>query len=264
MTHEQAQSLLDAWLDNELDPVTALALEAHMHNCPSCRAWLAQRRALLAQLRAAAVRYPVPAELSARITAQLGAARQPAAARPRPARQVQWFGALAAGLIVAIGGFLLGRSWPRAPDLRAELVSASVRAVLSAHAIDVLSSDHHTVKPWLSAQLPFSPPVPELATAGDALLGGRVDYLGSMRVAALVYQHGHHQINVYVWPLGAMRIDAGLDVQADGYHLMSTRAGSFAVAMVSDLSAPELAQFRDRWRAEALAASGAEAAAGEH
>jgi anti-sigma factor RsiW len=264
MTHEQAQSLLDAWLDNELDPATALALEAHVHDCPACRAWLAQRRALLAQLRAAAVRYPVPAELSARITAQLGAARQPADARARPARQVQWFGALAAGLIVAIGGFLLGRSWPRAPDLRAELVSASVRAVLSAHPIDVLSSDHHTVKPWLSAQLPFSPPVPELAAAGDALLGGRVDYLGSMRVAALVYQRGHHQINVYVWPQGAMRIDSGLDLQADGYHLMSTRAGSFAVAMVSDLSAPELAQFRDRWRAEALAASAAEPAAGEH
>jgi hypothetical protein len=34
--------------------------------------------------------------------------------------------------------------------------------------------------------------------------------------------------------------------------------------MVSDLSAPELAQFRDRWRAEVLAASGAEATAGEH
>jgi len=264
MTHEEVQSLLDAWLDNELDPAAALALEAHVRDCQSCGAWLAQRRSMLAQVRAAAVRYPVPAELSARIAAQLGAARQPTAARRRSARQAQWFGALAAGLVVALGGFLLGRSWPRAPDLRAELVSASVRAVLSAHPIDVLSSDHHTVKPWLSAQLPFSPPVPELAAAGDALLGGRVDYLGSMRVAALVYQHGHHQINVYVWPLAAMRVDAGLDAQADGYHLMSTRVGAFAAAMVSDLSAPELAQFRDRWRAEALAATGAEPPAGEH
>jgi anti-sigma factor RsiW len=264
MTHEEAQSLLDAWLDNELDPAAALAIEAHVHDCQSCGAWLAQRRSMLAQLRAAAIRYPVPAELSARIKQQLGATRQPPAARPSPPRPVQWFGALAAGLIVAIGGFLLGRSWPRAPDLRAELVSASVRAVLSAHPIDVVSSDHHTVKPWLSALLPFSPPVPEMAATGDALLGGRVDYLGSMRVAALVYQHGHHQINVYVWPLDAMRIDAGLDVQADGYHLMSLRAGAFAAAMVSDLSAAELAQFRDRWRAEALTASAAEPAAGEH
>jgi anti-sigma factor RsiW len=264
MTHEEAQALLDAWLDNELDPAAAVAIEAHVHDCQSCGAWLARRRSLLAQVRAAAVRYPVPAQLSARIKAQLGAARRPAAARPRAPRQLQWFGALAAGLIVAIGGFLLGRSWPRTPDLRAELVSASVRALLSAHPIDVVSSDHHTVKPWLSAQLPFSPPVPELAAAGDALLGGRVDYLGSMRVAALVYQHGRHQINVYVWPLDAMHIDAGLDVQTDGYHLMSTRAGTFVAAMVSDLSAAELAQFRDRWRAEALAASGAEPAAGEH
>jgi anti-sigma factor RsiW len=165
---------------------------------------------------------------------------------------------------VAIGGFLLGRSWPRAPDLRAQLVSASVRAVLSTHPIDVLSSDHHTVKPWLSAQLPFSPPVPELAAAGDTLLGGRVDYLGSMRVAALVYQHGNHQINVYVWPASAMRIDAGLDVQADGYHLTSTRAGTFTAAIVSDLSAAELAQFRDRWRADALVAIGTEPGTGAH
>jgi len=43
-----------------------------------------------------------------------------------------------------------------------------------------------------------------------------------------------------------------------------SRVGAFAAAMVSDLSAPELAQFRDRWRAEALAATGAEPPAGEH
>jgi anti-sigma factor RsiW len=255
MTHDEIRSLLDAYLDDELDLATGLAVGAHLLDCQQCTAWLAERRSMLGRVRAAAIPYPVPAELSARISAQLGAPRR------RQDRQVQWFGALAAGLLAAIGGFLLGHSWPQAPDLRAELVGASVRALLSAHPIDVLSSDHHTVKPWLSSQLPFSPPVPELADQGDALLGARVDYLGSIRVAALVYQHGHHQINVYVWPLGAIGIDSHLNTQADGYHLMAAQAGAFTAVMVSDLSTGELAAFRDRWRANA-AADGA--AAGGH
>ncbi|HEY4972063.1 MAG TPA: hypothetical protein VII41_00565, partial [Steroidobacteraceae bacterium] len=234
-------------LDDELDLATGRALEAHLRECPQCAAWLAERRSMRGQLRAAAIRYPLPPAVRARVSAQLGAARR------REAAQMPWLGALAAGLILAIGGFLLGHAWPRPPDLGAELVGASVRAVLSAHSIDVLSSDHHTVKPWLSSQLPFSPPVPELADQGDTLLGARVDYLGSTRVAALVYQHGHHQINVYVWPRDAMKLRAPADTEADGYRLMTAPAGEFTAVMVSDLGAEELNAFRTRWRAAAAA-----------
>jgi anti-sigma factor RsiW len=253
MTHEEAHSLLDAYLDDQLDLATGLALEAHLRDCRECGAWLAERRSLLGRVHATVIRYPAPAEMRARISAQLRASRQ------RDTAQVQWWGALAAGLIVGIGSFLLGHAWPRPADLRAELVGASVRAVLSAHPIDVLSSDHHTVKPWLSSQLPFSPPVPELAEQGDALLGARVDYLGSMRVAVLVYQHGHHQINVYIWPRSAMDMHAPVDSQTDGYRLMSAQTGTFTAVMVSDLGAEELSAFRARWRT--IATSSGEAAA---
>jgi anti-sigma factor RsiW len=257
MTHDEANALLDAYLDDELDLATGLAVEAHLRNCQPCAAWLAERRSMLGRVRAAVVSYPVPAEVRARVSARLAATRQ------RDAAQVQWLGALAAGLIVGIGGFLLGHGWPRPPDLRAELVGASVRAMLSSHPIDVLSSDHHTVKPWLSSQLPFSPPVPELAEQGDALLGARVDYLGSIRVAALVYQHGHHQINVYLWPRSAMGMHAPADSQTDGYRLLSAQAGAFTAVMVSDLGAEELRGFRERWRTNA-ASSGEASAAGDH
>jgi anti-sigma factor RsiW len=254
MTHDEVRSLLDAYIDEELELGSALAVEAHLRGCQQCTAWLAERRSLVGQLHAAALRYPVPADLGARISAQLRSERR------GPRIQPQWFGAIAAGLIVAVGGFLLGQSWPRAPDLRSELVSASVRAMLGPHPIDVLSSDHHTVKPWLSSQLPFSPPVPELSQQGDTLLGARVDYLGSARVAALVYQHGHHQINVYVWPRDAGTMAVPRDGAIDGYHLTTTQAGPFTAVMVSDMSAPELAAFRDRWRVDASAATDA----GEH
>jgi anti-sigma factor RsiW len=249
MTHDEVQPLLDAYLDDELDLATGIIVQAHLRECPQCSAWLTERRAVLGRVHAAPLRYPLPAPLEARVRAQL---RWP---RHRQALGVPWSGALAAGLLVAIGGFLLGHSWPRPPDLRAELVSASVRAALSAHPIEVLSSDHHTVKPWLSGQLPFSPPVPELSGQDDALLGARVDYLGSIRVAALVYQHGHHQVNVYVWPRGAMRAAVPDDSQVDGYQLLTTQAGAFTAVMVSDLSAAELDAFRERWRATATASA---------
>jgi anti-sigma factor RsiW len=245
MTHDEVRSLLDAYIDDELDLATGAAVDAHLRACAECSAWLAERRSLVGQLHAAALRYPVPAGLHARIDRQLRSQDR------RFKIQPPWFGAIAAALIVAIGGFLLGRSWPRPPDLRSELVSASVRAMLGPHPIDVLSSDHHTVKPWLSSQLPFSPPVPELGQQGDTLLGARVDYLGDTRVAALVYQHGHHQINVYLWPRGAVAMASPRDSAIDGYHLMATQAGEFTAVMVSDLAVGELTAFRDRWLAQA-------------
>ncbi|MFI4868677.1 MAG: anti-sigma factor family protein [Steroidobacterales bacterium] len=249
MIHDEAQALLDAYLDDELDLATALKIEAHAHGCPACTAWLAERRSLIGQIHAAGVRYPLPPAVSARIGARLRPAKARVTVPP------QWLGALAAGVIVAIGGFLLGHSWPQPPDLRAELVSASVRAILSPHPVDVLSSDHHTVKPWLSSQLPFSPPVPELAQQGDELLGARVDYLGHTRVAALLYQHGRHQINVYVWPRSAMPLPAPPDSTTDGYQLMTARAGAFTAVMVSDLSIEEMTAFRERWVASAAASA---------
>lgn len=257
MNHDQAQALLDAYLDDELDLAATLEIEAHVHDCQACTAWLAERRALIGQMHAPGVRYPLPPAVSARIDAQL---RASGASRARRAIAPQWLGALAAGIIVAIGGFLLGQSWPRPPDLRAELVSASVRATLSPHPVNVLSSDHHTVKPWLSSQLPFSPPVPELSAQGDQLLGARVNYLAHTRVAALLYQHGRHQINVYLWPRSALPLAPPPDSTIDGYHLMTARAGAFTAVMVSDLSSGEMAAFRARWLA--LASAGAAAAAG--
>ena len=79
------------------------------------------------------------------------------------------------------------------------------------------------------------------------------DYLNHTRVAALLYQHGRHQINVFVWPRSAMPLAAPPDSTTDGYHLMRARAGAFTAIMVSDLSLEELAAFREHWVAGATA-----------
>jgi anti-sigma factor RsiW len=53
--------------------------------------------------------------------------------------------------------------------LMQELLSSHGRAVLAGRMIDIASADQHAVKPWLSARLPFSPPVADLARFARAL-----------------------------------------------------------------------------------------------
>src|SRR5207302_2763431 len=54
-----------------------------------------------------------------------------------------------------------------------EVLASHVRATLANRSYDVASSDQHTVKPWLSARLAFSPPVADLSASGFDLVGGR-------------------------------------------------------------------------------------------
>ena len=82
-----------------------------------------------------------------------------------------------------------------------DVVASHVRSTLGQHLVDVSSSDHHTVKPFLSAKLGFSPPVDELQIPGSSFLGGRVDYLDGRPVAALVYKQGEHIVSSFIWPI---------------------------------------------------------------
>lgn len=75
--------------------------------------------------------------------------------------------------------------------VRDDVVASHVRSTLSQHLVDVASSGQHTVRPWLSVKLDFSPPVSELALPGAVFLGCRIDYVDGRPVAALAYRQGH-------------------------------------------------------------------------
>lgn len=241
MNHDEAVPLLDPYLDEELDIVSARAVDHHVNSCDTCARWLAERRRLARRLRSASLRYDLPPEAAHRLR------RIAHPDSPPQTRLTRWPAALAAGLLLTLSGFFYGHSVLRSTELRDELVTAHIRAVLSRHPVDVESSDHHTVKPWLSTQLPFSPPVPELGGLGDVLVGGRVDYLEHTRVAALLYQHSHHSVNVFLWPSSILEVPTSSGTTTGGFNVVVTRVGEFTAAIVSDMSTNELRRFRDQW-----------------
>jgi anti-sigma factor RsiW len=267
VNHEEARSLLEAYHDEQLGIADTVRVDAHLATCEACREWLHERQALRERLRAAPLRFPLPADLDAVVRAQV----EPVASAPVPVTSPaslaaptglrrlvpapSWPRALAASLVAGLVGLWGGHMLASRGSGADQWVAAHVRSNLSAHPLDVPSSDHHTVKPWLSARLPYSPPVPETAGPDDELLGARVDYIERTAVAALVYRHGKHQVDVFVWPTGTRPEPASASAPIAGFHVMSARVRDFNAVFVSDMAAPELDAFRNSWSALAAAAA---------
>lgn len=156
MTHDEACQLVDAYVDGELDMVSTLAFDQHAAACADCAAKLQSRTQLVKSVRAAGLSYKAPELLRGRVERDLrthaGPARSLSTARWLPA-------ALAAGMVLAIGGFYVGEDRAHSGIAAAQFASAHNRALLVGHEVDVLSSDHHVVKPWFAGRLDFSPPL---------------------------------------------------------------------------------------------------------
>jgi anti-sigma factor RsiW len=215
-TPSEQQRQLHAFVDGELDLKSQLEIEARLQDEPALRRRVDELRQLRDAVREHAAYHPAPAELRRRMatlmTASQPAPRAPAAA-PTPSRAgpfgaalQRWLGwrPLAASLslaaVLGVAGNLVWRQASKDDRLTDDVVASHVRATLGQHLVDVASSDHHTVKPFLSSKLGYSPPVSELRIPGSVLLGGRVDYLDRRPVAALVYKQGEHIVDSFVWP----------------------------------------------------------------
>src|SRR5262249_52284605 len=119
-----------------------------------------------------------------------------------------------------------------------EILASHVRATLGNRLFDVASSDQHTVKPWLSARLPFSPPVADFSGSGFELIGGRLDYIGAQPVSVLVYKRRQHMIDVFVWPADTQKAEQILT--RDGFNIESFATSGMSFWLVSDLDRGEL------------------------
>jgi anti-sigma factor RsiW len=223
MSCQETETLIHGYLDNELDLAHSLEVEQHLGECAACgRAWQEQLD-LRHALRSMAPYYTAPESLRGRMQ------------KPPSQRRYGWFAAaaVAAMVVVSVGIWNV----PRAGQEQ-ELVADHVRSLMANHLTDVNSTDQHTVKPWFSGKLDFSPVAKDFADHDFRLIGGRLDYLGGRTVAVLVYQRRQHLINAFTWPSTDTRSEKTMTKQ--GYNIVSWARSGMAFSLVSDLNAKEL------------------------
>jgi len=244
---------LSAFVDQELDLQSHLAIEREAAADESLRQRIDELRRLRQSIREGATYHAAPSELRARLARLAPAApvETRASQMPRPSagraavdalsRWLAWRPLAAsfafAALVLATGNV----AWLRLQGeerLADDVVASHVRASLGQHVVDVASSDHHTVKPWLSARLDFSPPVIELSLPDSTFLGGRVDYLDGRPVAALVYRQGQHLVTSFVWPASGGDTDPAFARQR-GFETAHWVRGGMNRWVVSDLNRNE-------------------------
>ncbi|HWX90791.1 MAG TPA: zf-HC2 domain-containing protein [Rhizomicrobium sp.] len=232
-----------SYLDGELHGAAAQAAERHLQTCAACQA-LAAETADLSDLLRKAARHRAPDALRARVSRLLDreAVRRP----PRPF----WWGAASGAGITALAASLaiMAILPPSAATLTQSVADAHARALVSDKMIMVVSSNHHTVKPWLAAHAGLSPPVTDFAADGFALAGGRVDEVAGMRTAVMVYRHGNHQIDLFAWPdRGAHLPEPGM---VHGFRSRFWKSGDLDFAAMSDVDSAAFEKFTALVRAQ--------------
>lgn len=244
-----SRNQMHAYLDQELDLPSVVALDQHLASCPACKALFAQHSALQSGIRKHATYYDAPAGLAERIRARAGAAAPARGSKPgwQWPSLPQWLqigAAVAATAVVSWTAAIQYTSVAEDDAIAEQVIAAHARSVLTGHLADVASSDQHTVKPWLSSKLDFSPPVTDLTGAGFPLVGGRLDYLDHRPVAALVFRHRQHLIDLFVWPARSeSRGAAKAELSRNGFNVVHWRAGDMDYWAISDLNPAEMKDF---------------------
>jgi anti-sigma factor RsiW len=238
--------LIEAYMDEELDPGPSGSVEDHLLSCQACSEAYLRFRTQKANIRAAAPYYTASAQLERSVR---NASRQATANEPKPVASSppwRWL-AIAATVLLAVSVSWNMRPSPRRTvenDLVAEnILSDHIRSLIGTHLLDVPSSNQHTVKPWFNGKLDFSPDVKDFTSQGFPLIGGRLDYLMDRPVAALIYGRRQHVINVFTWPADPTPM-AESRYSRNGYNAIHWSNGSMTFWAVSDIALTELAQFK--------------------
>ena len=265
MTCDELHEHLDPFFDNELGLAEAQKIQQHLEQCSACEELYAARLAVRQALQKPEVRFTPADDLRDQIQAELWKQVRPTHRRTRrlPAFQFpNWLLPSLAGAVAVFAvwfGSNLFLNTNRSPNnllatVTQQLVSDHMRSLLPDHLIDVVSTDQHTVKPWFAGKLSFSPPVYDLSSQGFKLIGGRLDYLGNQEIAAVVFQHGHHYINLFVWPKNESTYAPATLVQKEGFNIIGWEANGLTMCAITDAAPDTLRTFVELQKKSHMAA----------
>ena len=260
MTCDELNEHIDPFLDNELGLAESQKIQRHLDQCPNCESLYAGHLAVRQALQKPEMRFLPDADLSDQIHGELLKQIRPPARRgwqlpvfQLPSWLLPSLAGAAAVLLLWLGSNAFVTENRSANNLVAtvtgQLVSDHMRSLLASHLIDVVSTDQHTVKPWFAGKLNFSPPVYDFSEQGFKLIGGRLDYLGSQEIAAVVFQHRQHYINLFVWPKN-QAVPPEWSLQKEGFNLYGWEADGLILCAVTDADPDALKAFVDLQRRE--------------
>ncbi len=232
--------LIHGYLDNELDTAMAASVAEHLSNCADCKRLHDEAKLLIASVKTRATYYTAPDALTRSVFANL----QPSTPSASSVWEVlrKWLAPAFSAIALAMALVLYVATPSSEQPWMEEAVSSHVRSLMAEHLNDVASSDRHTVKPWFTGKLDFSPPVFDYSAQGYPLLGGRLDYLQHQTTAALSYGHAKHIINVFILPTTETdKPRQHLSIR--GYNIVSWQQNHMRFIVVSDLEKTELEAF---------------------
>jgi anti-sigma factor RsiW len=241
-TADDSELLLQAYLDDELDPAEALAFEQRLASDPR----LAAQRDRIIKLRSLMQEYlsrePVPPNLLNRIENAL----KLRGSGPR----LNWRTLAASIALVAVSSgatwFFLGSQHVRTTE--DAIIADHIRALMAPQPADIISTDQHTVKPWFNGRIPQAPHVVDLTGQGFPLVGGRIDVVDRTPVPTLVYGRRKHLISLTAVPK-AVTTSSGTERSSnDGYNIVRWSNEGMEYWAISDVAAPDLEQFAQLFR----------------
>ena len=248
LIHQESTLPIHAYLDGELDPTNALAVEKRMATDPALAAECERVEILQRLIHEHMPREAPPPGLRTRIETAVGMRRP----RPRFANTQFSWRALAASIAITAVVAGSATSILRAPSqtdlVRDGIVDAHIRSLMASQPIDVASSDRHTVKPWFNGRIPQAPRVVDLARQDFPLVGGRIDVVGEVPVPTLVYGHAKHLISVTAVPAPGRTNSAPVPRAVDGYNMYRWVEDGVAYWAVSDVEAADLDKFSELFR----------------
>ena len=253
MTCIEFQKGLEPFFDNAANFETALEMQEHIEQCLACEGLFSGCLAIRRCLQNPDFRYRPAADLSHQIhRAILNEIDSGNRSRSSPldwlsrCRLPNWLLPLAAVLVLWTGLTLRSPRISLTSDsgsgLVEQLTSNHLRSLIANHLMDVVSTDQHTVKPWFAGKLRFSPPVYDFTDQGFKLIGGRLDYLRKNEIAAVIYQHRQHYINLFVWP-GQAGQTRDIITQKEGYNLYGWTVNGLTLWAVTDAQLDTLKAF---------------------
>ena len=245
MTCDEAEILLHALVDGELDAGHAHEVEAHLATCQKCAAAARDYREMRKALSEDGLRFRAPPELRRRIEASLPHAEVPT----RRAMLKGFAMGSAVSAIAATGLFAIVLRGEDERRLQSEFVSAHLRSLQASHLTDVVSTDQHTVKPWFNGKTDVAPPVADLGTYGFTLLGGRLDYVDGRPVGAVIYRRRQHVINLFVTASAGIESRAARLETVQGFNIRRWSERGLNYWAVSDLAKDELDRFGEKFEA---------------